>query len=61
MLRAGRMARQWARTSGGGSSATVLLRVAFRPHMIFDSDLRYDVLICFGLSLQTSLWQRVFM
>ncbi len=30
----------------------VLLRVAFRPHMVFISVLRYDVPMCFGLSLE---------
>ena len=39
------------RTSGGGSSVAVLLRAVFRAHIVWVSDFRYDVLICFGLSL----------
>lgn len=34
----------------------VLLRAAFRPHMLLNSVLRYDVLMCFGLSLRATFW-----
>ena len=48
------------RTSGGGSSVAVLLRAAFRAHIVWVSDFRYDVLMCFGLSLRKALSQNVF-
>jgi hypothetical protein len=47
------------RTSGGWSSVVILLRAAFRPHMLLFSDLRYDVLMCFGLSLKGQFWYGV--